>query len=201
MIVQSAYDPVKQAIYAFNREENINYYNLRLNPDKSISENLALIEKIFKNNFPSIPFDYQFVDKEYAKKFESEERISSLAKVFTFLAIFISCLGLFGLASYVAEQRTKEIGVRKVLGASVSNLWMLLSKDFIKLVLVSLVIASPVAYYLMSQWLQKFTYRTTMSWDVFAIACFGALLITLITVSFQAIKAATSNPVKSLRTE
>ncbi|WP_045472562.1 ABC transporter permease [Winogradskyella sp. PG-2] len=201
MIVQSAYEPVKQAMYVFDRHENASYYNLRLNPNKSVSESLALIEKVFKNNFPSIPFDYQFVDKEYGKKFEAQERVASLAKVFTILAILISCLGLFGLASFVAEQRTKEIGVRKVLGASISQLWLLLSKDFITLVIIALLVASPLAYYVMGEWLQKFSYRTTVGWDVFAIACVGALIITLITVSFQAIKAATANPVKSLRTE
>ncbi|WP_417876789.1 ABC transporter permease [Winogradskyella sediminis] len=201
MIIQSPYSPVKQAMYVFDSEDNTAFYNVRLNPEKSTSENLALIEGIFKKNFPNTPFDYQFVDEEYGAKFESEERVASLARVFTVLAIFISCLGLFGLASFVAEQRTKEIGVRKVLGASISQLWLLLSKDFITLVVIALLIASPLAYYIMGQWLQKFSYRTTVSWDVFAIACFGALIITLITVSFQAIKAATSNPVKALRTE
>jgi ABC-type antimicrobial peptide transport system permease subunit len=201
MIVQSPYSPVKQAMYVFDSDENASFYNLRLNPNKSVSQNLELIEKVFKNNFPNLPFDYQFVDQEYADKFRSEERVASLAKVFTGLAIFISCLGLFGLAAFVAEQRTKEIGVRKILGASISNLWMLLSKDFITLVIISLLIASPIAYYIMSQWLQKFSYRTNISWDIFAIACSGALIITIITVSFQAIKAATSNPVDSLRTE
>jgi len=201
MIMQSPYSPVKQSMYVFDFYGNIAYYNLRLNPKKSISENLTLIESVFKRNFPNTPFDYQFVDEEYGKKFRSEERIASLARFFTALAIFISCLGLFGLASFVAEQRTKEIGVRKVLGASVRQLWLLLSKDFITLVVISLLVASPLAYYIMGQWLQKFSYRTTISWDVFAIACIGALIITLFTVSFQAIKAATSNPVKSLRTE
>lgn len=201
IIVQSPYEPVKQAMYVFDAYQSASFYNLRLNPQKSISENLEIIENVFKKNFPDTPFDYQFVDEEYGKKFRAEERIASLARVFTILAIFISCLGLFGLASFVAEQRTKEIGVRKVLGASISQLWLLLSRDFIKLVIISLLIASPLAYYIMGQWLQKFNYRTSVTWDVFAIACFGALLITLITVSFQAIKAATSNPVKSLRTE
>ncbi|WP_298898559.1 ABC transporter permease [uncultured Psychroserpens sp.] len=201
MIVQSPYQPVKQAMYVFEQYGNIAFYNLRLNPEKSTSENLALIENVFKKNFPNTPFDYQFVDEEYGQKFRAEERIASLARVFTVLAIFISCLGLFGLASFVAEQRTKEIGVRKVLGASISQLWLLLSKDFITLVIISLIVASPLAYYVMGQWLQKFSYRTSVGWDVFAIACFGALIITLITVSFQAIKAATANPVKSLRTE
>lgn len=201
MIVRSPYEPVKQAMYVFENYGNISYYNLRLNPSNSVSKNLELIENAFKANFPNVPFDYQFVDEEFGKKFRSEERIASLAKVFTLLAIFISCLGLFGLASYIAEQRTKEIGVRKVLGASVRQLWILLSKDFVTLVVIALVIASPLAYYIMSGWLQKFPYRTSVGWDVFLVACFGALIITLITVSFQAIKAATANPVKSLRTE
>lgn len=201
MIMQSPYEPVKQSMYVFEKYGNISFYNLRLNPKKSVSENLVLIENVFKKNFPSTPFDYQFIDEEYGKKFRSEERIASLARVFTVLAIFISCLGLFGLASFVAEQRTKEIGVRKVLGASISQLWLLLSKDFIMLVVIALLIASPLAYYMMSQWLQKFSYRTSVTWDVLVVACLGALVITLVTVSFQAIKAATSNPVKSLRTE
>lgn len=201
MIMQSPYSPVKQSMYVFEKYANIAFYNLRLNPKNSVSKNLELIESTFKANFPNLPFDYQFVDEEYGRKFRSEERVASLAKVFTGLAIFISCLGLFGLAAFVAEQRTKEIGVRKILGASVSQLWMILSKDFITLVLISLIIASPIAYYIMSQWLQKFSYRTDISWTVFFIACSGALIITLITVSFQSLKAATSNPVDSLRTE
>ena len=121
--------------------------------------------------------------------------------MFTLLAILISCLGLFGLASFVAEQRTKEIGVRKVLGASVKNLWMLLSKDFVQLVIISLLIATPIAYYVMSGWIQKFVYRTDISWWIFLVAGLGALTITLITVSFQSIKAALANPTNSLRTE
>ncbi|MGB3608002.1 ABC transporter permease, partial [Psychroserpens sp.] len=139
LVIQSPYSPVKQAMYVFNREDNTAYYNVRLNPKQSTTENLSLIEDVFKTNFPNIPFDYQFVDEEYGAKFKSEERIASLARVFTVLAIFISCLGLFGLASFVAEQRTKEIGVRKVLGASISQLWLLLSKDFITLVVIALV--------------------------------------------------------------
>ena len=201
VITQSPYDPVKQGLYVFDRYGFASYYNLRLNPDKSVSENLDLIENTFKKNFPNLPFKYDFVDEEYAKKFASEERVASLARVFTVLAIFISCLGLFGLASFVAEQRTKEIGVRKVLGATVTNLWVLLSKDFVQLVIISLLIATPIAYYAMSQWIQKFAYRAEISWWIFLIACISALAITLITVSFQSIKAALSNPTKSLRTE
>jgi ABC-type antimicrobial peptide transport system permease subunit len=201
MIMQSPYEPVKPSLYFFERGYNFSYYNLRLNPAKSTSENLAIIEQVYKRNFPNLPFDYQFIDEQYGRKFRAEERVANLSQVFTLLAIFISCLGLFGLASFVAEQRTKEIGVRKTLGASVSQLWMLLSRDFVKLVVISLLIGSPIAYLLMSQWLQKFPYRTDISWTVFVIACSGALIITLLTVSFQAIRTATTNPVDSLRTE
>jgi len=201
VISQSPYEPVKQGLYVFDRQGNGNYYNLRLNPNKSVSDNLSIIETTFKTHFPNLPFQYDFIDEEYAAKFASEERVASLARVFTLLAILISCLGLFGLASFVAEQRTKEIGVRKVLGATISNLWILLSKDFVKLVVISLLIATPIAFYMMSQWIQKFAYRTEISWWIFLAAGIGALIITLITVSFQSIKAAISNPTNSLRTE
>ena len=141
------------------------------------------------------------MDDDYAKKFTSEERIGKLASFFALLAIVISCLGLFGLASFVAEQRTKEIGVRKVLGASVFNVWNLLSRDFLVLVIISFLIAIPLAWYGMSKWLQDYSYRINISWGIFLIAGLLALLIALFTVSFQAIKAAIANPVKSLRTE
>ncbi len=201
MIMQSPYEPVKQSMYVFDKHDNASYYNLRLNPDQSASASIATIEQIYKKNFPDLPFEYKFVDEEYAAKFSSEERVGKLAGVFTGLAILISCLGLFGLASFMAEQRTKEIGVRKVLGASVTSLWRLLSKDFVFLVLIALLIASPLAWYFMDGWLQKYTYRTGLAWWVFALAGTGALAITLLTVSFQAIKAALMNPVRSLRSE
>ncbi|MBZ9731139.1 ABC transporter permease [Salegentibacter sp. JZCK2] len=201
VIIQSPYSPVKQQLYVFDRFNNVNYYNVRLNPKNSVSENLALIENTFKQQFPNLPFKYDFIDEEYAKKFATEERIASLAQIFTVLAIFISCLGLFGLTSFVAERRTKEIGVRKVLGATVTNLWLLLSKDFVSLVLISLIIAIPIAYYFMQGWLQKFSYRTDISLWIFMATAVGTLIITLITVSFQSIKAALANPVNSLRTE
>src|SRR5690606_419750 len=201
MVMQSPYEPVKQTMYVFDKYEASSYYNLRMNPNRSVRENLEIIEQIFKKNFSDLPFEYQFIDEQYAQKFESEERVASLRSVFTVLAILISCLGLFGLASFVAEQRTKEIGVRKVLGASVMNLWKLLSQDFLVLVVIAIVIASPLAYYFMGNWIQKFTYRTDISWWVFLFAGLGAIIITLITISFQAIKVATANPIKSLRTE
>jgi ABC-type antimicrobial peptide transport system permease subunit len=156
---------------------------------------------VLKKYDPSQAVQYQFADEEYAKKFGNEERIGHLATVFAVLAIFISCLGLFGLASFIAEQRTKEIGIRKVLGASIFNLWRLLSKDFVILVFISLLIAMPVAYYFMHTWLENYEYRTKIGWWIFASAGLGALLITLITVSYQATKAAIANPVKSLRSE
>ena len=201
LVVQSPYEPVKQHIYEFDNDNNSAVYILRLNENNSVASNLETIEKVFKTNFPDVPFTYDFVDEEYAAKFASQERVANLARIFTVLAILISCLGLFGLASFVAEQRTKEIGVRKVLGATVTNLWMLLSKDFIILVGIALCIAAPLAYYFMSNWIQKFTYRTDISIAIFLIAGFGAILLTVITVSAQAIRAAVANPVKSLRTE
>ena len=175
MITQSPYNPVKQGLYVFDKYGNASYYNLRLNPEKSASDNLAVIENVFKRHFPNIPFQYDFVDDEYARKFVSEERISSLAGIFTALAILISCLGLFGLTSFVAEQRTKEIGVRKVLGATVFNVWQMLSKDFIMLVIISCLIAIPIAYFIMVRWLQNYDYRMEISWWIFAMAILGAL--------------------------
>ena len=201
IIAQSPYEPVKQAWYVFDRENNFSYYNLRLNPKQSASQNLAVIERVFKENFPAIPFQYDFVDDEYAQKFAAEQRIGTLSGIFTALAILISCLGLFGLTSFVAEQRTKEIGVRKVLGASVFNVWNMLSKDFLKLVTLSCFIAIPISYYVMNGWLQDYPYRVILKWWIFGLAMLGAMGITVLTVSFQAIRAAKQNPVKSLRTE
>ncbi len=200
MVMSSPYTPVKQAVYLLN-VENENWYNIRLNPNKSTSESMAIIEKVFRKTIPTAPFEYKFADTDYATKFTQEVRVGKLAGFFTILAIIISCLGLFGLASFVAEQRTKEIGVRKIVGASVFNLWQLLSKDFIILVGIACLIAIPLAYYYLHQWLQQFQYRIGISWWVFVAAVAGAIIITLLTVSFQAIKAATTNPVKSLRTE
>ncbi len=201
MITQSPYEPVKQGVYVFDDGDNASFYNLRLNPNQSSSQNIAIVERIFREHFPDIPFQYDFVDEEYGEKFASEERVGTLSGIFTALAILISCLGLFGLTSYVAEQRTKEIGVRKVLGASVFNVWNMLSKDFLKLVIISCFIAIPISYYVMNGWLQDYPYRVILEWWIFALAVIGALAITILTVSFQAIKAANSNPVESLRTE
>lgn len=201
MIAQSPYEPVKQGVYVFDKHGNSSYYNLRLNPKQSANQSLATIERTFRTHFPNIPFQYDFVDDEYGEKFAAEERIGTLSAIFTALAILISCLGLFGLTSFVAEQRTKEIGVRKVLGASVFNVWNMLSKDFLKLVTLSCFIAIPISYYVMNGWLQEYPYRVILEWWIFALAVIGALAITILTVSFIAIRAANANPVNSLRTE
>ena len=202
MVMASPYEPVEPAFF-FVKALNggVSWINIKVKPGIAMHQALPRIEACFKKLIPAVPFDYKFVDEEYAIKFAAEERISKLAGFFATLAIIISCLGLFGLASFVAEQRTKEIGVRKVLGASLFDVWRLLSIEFAVLVVISLVIASPVAYYFMHGWLQNYPYRTALSWWIFASAGLGSLAITLLTVSSQAIKAALANPVKSLRTE
>jgi len=202
MVMESPYEPVEPTMF-FIKPLNggVSCINIRVKPGIAINAALPRIEAVFKKIIPSVPFDYEFADEDYALKFAAEERIGKLASFFTILAVFISCLGLFGLASFVAGQRTREVGIRKVLGASTFTLWRLLSNEFVGLVTISLLIAVPVAYYFMHNWLQDYQYRTVLSWWIFAAAGAGALVITLLTVSFHAIKAAVANPVKSLRTE
>jgi ABC-type antimicrobial peptide transport system permease subunit len=200
MVMESPYSTAMPTVFLLKPDET-GLLNIKINPAMSTREALRRITPIFNKHDPGSPFDYKFADQEYALKFSSEERISQLASFFAVLAIFISCLGLSGLASFTAEQRIKEIGVRKVLGASVLDLWMLLSKDFVRLVLISLLIATPIAYSLMYDWLQRYEYRLEIPWWIFIGAAAGALLITLATVSYQSIKAALANPVKSLRSE
>ncbi|WCT10898.1 ABC transporter permease [Mucilaginibacter jinjuensis] len=201
MVMDSPYEPVKQTVFYFNKNNDPSFVNIKINPQLSTHDALTKIEAICKAYSPSSPFMYRFADEEYARKFEDEQRIGKLAGCFAGLAIFISCLGLFGMASFMAEQRTKEIGVRKVLGASVFSLWRLLSNDFVLLVLIALFIATPIAYYFMYGWLQHYNYHTVLSWWVFVVTGLGAVSITLLTVSYQSIKAALMNPVKSLRSE
>lgn len=201
MVIESPYEPVRPSLWHIDRYDNVNVAIVKLNPDMSATESIEKVKTIFMRYSPSTPFSYEFVDTEYARKFEGEERIGKLASAFAILAIFISCLGIFGLASFVAEQRTKEIGVRKVMGASITNLWAMLSKDFVILVGISLLVGMPLAWYFMNGWLQKYQYRSDMAWWIFAGAGAGALVITLLTVSYQAIRAAMANPVKSLRSE
>jgi putative ABC transport system permease protein len=162
---------------------------------------LGRLEAVWKQDFPGVPFEYSFLDDEVNKQYETELTLSRILNSFTLMAIFISCLGLFGLAAFSAEQRNKEIGIRKVLGASVSGIVGLLSKDFLRLVAFALVIAIPIAWWAMGQWLQGFAYRVPLSWWMFALAGGAAILIALLTVSFQAVRAAVVNPIKSLRSE
>ncbi len=198
---ESPFYPVRPSLYHLGREGNRYNLTLKLNPAKSPSQSIAKVEQTWKKYVANVPFTYEFVDQQYGNKFKGEERIGKLSFYFAVLAIFISCLGLFGMASFVAEQRTKEIGIRKVLGASVGNLWQMLSKDFVWLVLLSCLIATPIAYYYLNDWLKGYDYRVEISWWVFIASAVGAVAITLLTVSFQAIRAALINPVKSLKAE
>ena len=167
----------------------------------NIKPSLSVLENTWKKLNPVEPFEYSFLDQDFQKNYESDSKQASLINYFTIIAIIISCLGLFGLATFTAEQRTKEIGIRKVLGASVSRLVALLSKDFLRLVIIAFIIASPLAWYVMNKWLQNFAYKTSVTWQVFAMTTLIAVVISFVTISFQAIKAAIANPVKSLRTE
>ncbi|WP_332368538.1 ABC transporter permease [Spirosoma telluris] len=166
-----------------------------------VQEKLAELERIYKASYPGNPFEFYFADENYNKQYQSEQQYGQLFTVASALAIFIACLGLFGLAAFTTEQRTKEIGVRKVLGASVSSIVTLLSKDFLKLVFIAILIASPVAWYAMNRWLQDFAYKIDIEWWMFALAGLLAVGIALLTVSLQSVKAALMNPVKSLRSE
>jgi putative ABC transport system permease protein len=200
LVMSSPYAPIKPGIF-FLDYGWANVITVRLNPAMTTQRALDAIEPVFKKYNPGAGFEYNFVDEDYAKKFNDEQRIGSLASVFAVLAIFISCLGLFGLASFVAEQRTREIGMRKVLGASLFRLWRLLTVDFVLLVVISCLIAIPLSWFFLHQWLQQYEYRTPMSWWAFAAASIGALVITLLTVSYQAVKAASMNPIGALRSE
>jgi len=174
---------------------------IKLSHDHSTADNLKTAEAIFKKYNPEYPFNYQFVDEEYAQKFANERRTGTLAGLFSALAILISCLGLFGLATYMAESRIKEIGIRKVLGATVTGLTSLLTKDFLKLVLVSFAIAAPLAWWAMHHWLQSYPYHTPIRWEVFAMTGLLSVLIAVVTVGYQAVKAALTNPVGSIKNE
>ncbi|MDF2430843.1 MAG: putative transport system permease protein [Mucilaginibacter sp.] len=199
-ILQSPYEPVKHMLIQ-GPKSWFNVIHFRLNNANSTSNNLKRAGEVFKKYNPDYPFEYNFVDQDYAKKFGDEQRTGTLASLFAGLTIVISCLGLFGLAAYMAQNRIKEIGVRKVLGASVAGVTTLLSKDFLKLVMISFAVASPIAYYFMYKWLQHYQYRISISIWVFIIAALVTIFISVATVSFQAIKAALANPVKSLRSE
>ncbi|QDK79062.1 FtsX-like permease family protein [Spirosoma sp. KCTC 42546] len=202
MVMTSPFEPVTPTVFMIDsKERGFNIIHIKLNPTVSVREALPKLEAVFKKINPAAPFEYRFADQEYTKKFAAEERIGTLASIFAILAIFISCLGLFGLSSFMAEQRIKEIGVRKVLGATVPNIVSLLSRDFLLLVFIAFLVASPVAWYTMDKFLQAYKYRIAIEWWVFALTGALAIGIALLTVSFQSIKAALMNPVTSLRSE
>ena len=202
LLMQSPFEPVKQTVFMMDTSNvGMNVITVRINPKMATARALPAIASVFRRYNPGTVFDYTFNDADYAKKFDFETRIGSLATFFAAFAIFISCLGLFGLASFMAEQRTKEIGVRKVLGASVLHLWAMLSKDFLLLVSISFLVAIPVSWYIMHGWLQQYDYRTSISVWIFVMTAVAALAITLVTVSFQSIRASLANPVRSLRSE
>ena len=199
-LLRSPYEPTRPMII-LGTKSGFNVVNIKLNNVNSTSHNVELVEKIFKTFNPQYPFEYHFVDEQYARKFDDTRRTATLIGIFAALTIFISCLGLFGLAAYMAENRIKEIGVRKVLGASVFTITSLLSREFLALVGISILIASPIAWFFMNLWLNDFQYRIQIEWWVFILAGTLAIVISLATVSYQAIRAAVANPVKSLRTE
>jgi len=200
-ILQSPYRPMVPMLLEGPKNQFFNVIHTRLNPAHSLTENLKSMEGIYRKFNPDFPFENHFIDDEYARKFDDEKRTSKLAGLFAGLSIFISCLGLFGLAAFMAENRIKEIGVRKVLGASTVQITRLLSTEFIKLVGVSIILAAPVAWWAMNKWLGKYDYHVKIEWWVFVVAGVLALVIALLTVSSQAVKAAWTNPVKSLRSE
>lgn len=200
VVFGNPYEPVRPAIY-FKSDGRQGVIIYRLNPEKSASESVAIIESTVKPHLNEGPFSYNFTDTDQAQKFGNEQRVSTLASTFATLAIFISCLGIFGLSSFVAEQRTKEIGVRKVLGASLTQLWMLMSKDFVTLVLVSCIIAAPLAWWILQSWLEGYQYRVAIPYWLFIAASMGTLLITMLTISWHMVKAARVNPARTLKVE
>ena len=200
VILESPYAVVRPSVYSLKQGDG-GLVIAKLNPAAKLADALGAFEKLFKKYYPDHNFHPAFVNEEYNRKFGNEERIGKLAGFFAGLAIFISCLGLFGMASFMAQQRSKEIGVRKVLGASVLSLWQLLSKDFIGLVLLSLVLAVPISWYYMNAWLQNYAYHPKLSAWIFILAGLAAIFISLLTVSYQSIKAALLNPAKTLKAE
>jgi hypothetical protein len=199
-ILESPYEAIKPFMVK-GPKYNGGVMHIRLNPGHPTADNLATAETIFKKYNPAYPFDFHFIDQEYAQKFSDERLTGTLATIFASLAIFIACLGLFGLAASMAENRIKEIAVRKVLGASVTGITTLLSADFIKLVAIAMLIASPIAWWAMNSWLLGYNYRIQINWLTFVAAGGGAIIIALLTISYQSIKAAVANPVNSLRSE
>ncbi|WP_373495923.1 ABC transporter permease, partial [Aquiflexum sp.] len=199
-IMRSPFDEVLP-ILVFGPKRNLSFIHVRLNPGENDSGMLGNVASVFAKFNPGAPFDYNFVDQVHARKFESQKRTAELTGLFTVLAVLISCMGLFGLATFIAEQRRKEISVRKVLGASIPGLVRLISSEFTKLVLIAVLLGVPVTWYLMDSWLETFDYRISIDWKIFLWTSVVALLIAFLTVSSQAIKTALVNPAKILKDE
>jgi putative ABC transport system permease protein len=199
MVTQSPYEPADPSV--FFSGGYLGTMTIRVNPDLPLRTSIAKMDAVFRKYNPSSPFVYSFNDEEYGKKFAGEERIAKLATTFSVIAMLISCLGLFGLAAFLTEQRAREIGVRKVLGASVAGIFRLVSKEFLLLVTYSCLIAIPISWYALHRWLGQYDYHTAIAWWIFPATALGALLVTLLTVGYQAITLAMTSPVKDLRTE
>jgi ABC-type antimicrobial peptide transport system permease subunit len=197
---KSLHDPIEPLLINLNQQIHWGFIMVKAQPGQT-GEAIASLQKIHRQLEPKFPFTYSFSDQEYQRLYNNEQMIGRLSDSFAVLAVFISCLGLLGLAMFTSEQRTKEIGIRKVLGASELNIFGMLSKDFLGLVGIALVIASPLAWLLMDNWLREYAYRTNIAWWIFAAAGAGAVGIALLTISFQAVKSALANPVASLRSE
>jgi len=195
---QSLYNKIGPAFFTFAKNNPTTVVKIKADNQQ---QTIAAIQSVYEKYNAGLDFNYSFLDDDYNKLYASEQRVAVLSKYFAGIAILISCLGLFGLAAFTAQKRQKEIGIRKVIGASVSNITTMLSKDFINLVTISLLIAFPVSWWMMNKWLQSFAYRINITPWVFVIAGFSVIIITLLTISFQSIKAAIANPVNSLRTE
>ena len=196
----SPYEPVKPAIIGFQKDW-VGNIGLRLRPNEPVSKSIALLRSVYKKYNPEYPFEYTFTDESFSKKFGDEQLLGVLSLSFTSLAIFISCLGLFGLASFSAEQRKKEMGIRKVLGAGTGSLWLQLSGEFVRLVILSFIIASAISWWSIDQWLTRYTYHISLNMLVFALTLVLSIVLCLAAVSWQAIRAAWANPVDSLRSE
>jgi len=200
VIMGSPYQPIRPVVF-FHSSEDLYTMHIRLSRSLGVHDAIAGIEAVYQKYDPFVPFQFSFVDDDYNKKFISEVRIGKLASVFAALAILISLLGLFGLSSFVAEQRRKEIGIRKAIGASITQLWLMLTRNFVFLVGISCLLAFPIASYVLSSWLTKFEYRIDVSLWIFPAVIAGALIVTLATVSYQVLRAALANPVESLKSE
>jgi ABC-type antimicrobial peptide transport system permease subunit len=200
VVMASPYEPVEPMTLIFDRDWT-STISIRLNKTENLGESIDIVEGVFKKFNPTYPFEFRFADTDFEKKFSTINLISRLATIFASLAIIITCLGLFGLAAFTAEQRTKEVGIRKVLGASVTSLILLISKDFSRLVIFGFLISGPIAWWFLNNFLERYPYRISIMWWILPLAGATALVLALIIVSTQALKAATANPSQSLRSE